>query len=85
MKLCDYAPFCFTYILVKAIELFSGDDVNPDVRWKKYFSEGYTQENYYRSMNDMKNVELSTYYIMTIIPNVLFIGIVLLITILIFW
>ena len=79
MKFYQYVPFCFTYIMVKAFELFSGDNVNPNVRWKKYFSNGITQENFCKFINDVKNNDPITFWSMNIAPNVFAIGLALVI------
>jgi hypothetical protein len=79
MKLHYYAPFGITYIIVKCFELLSDNDVDPNVRWKKYFGSGFTQENYYRFMGNMKSMDPSTYWLLLIAPNGLFIAIALLI------
>jgi hypothetical protein len=68
-----------TYILIKGFELFSDDDVDPNIRWKKYFSEGYTQENYCRYIDNIKVTDPPTYWLMMIAPNGLFITIALII------
>lgn len=83
MQLHYYIPFCFTFVLGKCLELLSGSNVAPGTRWEKYFSEGFTQENYCRSMNDMKNADPTTYWLMLVAPNAVACGIVLIILLII--
>lgn len=79
MKFYQYMPFFFTYVMIKAFELFSKDVVDSHTRWKKYFSNGVTQENFCKFMDDVKSKDPTTYYIMNIAPNVFGIGLALVI------
>ena len=69
MKFYHYIPFYFVLMFVKMMKILS-PDAEPGVRWKKYFGEGYTHENYLRFMDNMKNQDSQTYWLLLISPGV---------------
>jgi hypothetical protein len=73
MKLHYYIPFAVTYSIVKLFKRFL-IPTNPMSRWYKYFSTGFNKENYSDFMDEVKEQDNLTYWVMLISNNCMFFG-----------